>query len=142
MPMDSEDDGYDVVVVGSSNTTQDGGDALASYLGTGLEICLDDTLELTSNCPSGYGFILSFTMEVSSISDLTITFTTTAGPVVEEVRLLYIHLLFLIRPVARGYVGVQVQDCAQNRLKDSFTHHFSIIFRPLAGNGDLCVKAG
>ena len=83
--MDSEDDGYDVVVVGSSNTTQDGNDAVASYLGTGLEICLDDTLELTSNCPSGYGFILSFTMEVSSISDLTITFTTTAGPVVEEV---------------------------------------------------------
>ena len=87
MPMDSEDDGYDVVVVGSSNTTQDGNDAVASYLETGLEICLDDTLELTSNCPSGYGFILSFRLEVSSISDLTITFTTTAGPVVEEVRL-------------------------------------------------------
>ena len=95
MPMDSEDGGYDVVVVGSTNTTQDGGDALASYLGTGLEICLDDTLELTSNCPSGYGFILSFTMEVSSISDLTITFTTTAGPVVEEVRLLASLVLWL-----------------------------------------------
>ena len=85
-PLDSDNDGYTIVSVGSSGSTQSAIDALESYLGTGLEICEDDYLKLTSLCPSGSGVILTFTMEVMFITEVRITFTTAAGEVVDLVR--------------------------------------------------------
>ena len=86
-PLDSDNDGYTIVSVGSSGSTQSAIDALESYLGTGLEICEDDYLKLTSLCSSGSGYILRFTLEVMFISKVTITFTTSAADIVEVVRI-------------------------------------------------------
>ena len=77
--LDSDNDGYTIVSVGSSGSTQNAEDALESYLGTGLEICEDDYLKLTSNCPSESGYIISFTLEVMFITEVNITFTTDSG---------------------------------------------------------------
>ena len=84
-PLDSDNDGYTIVSVGSNGSTQSAYDALVSYLGTGLEICDDDYLKLISLCPLGSGYIMSFTMEVMFISKVTITFTTSAADIVEVV---------------------------------------------------------
>lgn len=78
-PLDSSDDGYSIEIIGPGSTGQDAEDAFGSYLGTGLEIDDGDSLKLTSNCPSGFGVLLSFMMDVSEISAVNITFITSTG---------------------------------------------------------------
>ena len=78
--LNSENDGYDIVLIGEANSTQDAEDAFENYLGTGLEICLGDYLKLTSNCPTGSGFVVRFSMQVLDISQVTITFKSPTQP--------------------------------------------------------------
>ena len=81
MELSSMDDGFNVTSIGAANgTTQDATDALKSYLGAGLELCDDHYLRLTSNCPSGYGLIVSLTMQVLSVDKVTITFRSPNYP--------------------------------------------------------------
>ena len=78
--LNTDDGGYTIVSVGSDGSTQNAEDAIDSYLGPGLEICEDNYLKLTSNCPSGSGLVLSMTLEVLYISEVTITFKSPSRP--------------------------------------------------------------
>ena len=85
--LDSGDGGYDIILVGpNGDTDTNAEDALDSYLGTGLEICGDDSLKLTSNCPTGYGHVVRMVVEVLYVTKVTITFESPNNPaVVKEV---------------------------------------------------------
>ena len=78
-PLDSNDNGYTIEIVGTGSTDQDPEDAFESYLRTGLEIDDGDSLKLTSTCPAGFGVLLSFMMDVGEISSVTVTFTSSTG---------------------------------------------------------------
>ena len=75
-PFDSSSGGFVVELTGSGDTDQSAEDALQSYLGTGLEINADNGLKLTSECESGSGTVLSLMLDVSDISQVSVTFVS------------------------------------------------------------------
>ena len=90
--LDSEDGGYNITIIGPNGDIKEGAaeDALLSYLGTGLELCLSDSLKLTSQCPSGYGHVIRMEVLVTYVTKVTIIFESATGDDVREVIFLFI----------------------------------------------------